>query len=63
MSVWKITCPNCGTENTLDTSETVVDCGKIQYSFTCINCQKNIEDSQEYWRWLELEENPSEDTS
>lgn len=58
MTVWILTCPNCGTDNKVGTAEIVVDCGKVSCACTCSNCQTYFEIVEEYWRWLEPEGDP-----
>lgn len=61
MTIWTLICPTCGTENQVGTAEIVVDCGKVSCACTCSNCRTYFESTEEYWRWLGLEQDPQDD--
>lgn len=59
MPVWKVNCPNCGTENQLTSDIVIVRCGDVECECVCINCKQEFAAKQEYWRWLGLDQGPA----
>lgn len=58
MAIWILMCPDCGTKNEAPKETIRVKCGSVYYHGACINCGKEFEGRQEYWRWLGLAEGP-----
>lgn len=58
MADWTLTCPNCGTNNIINKVDIVIECGKVNCRCTCVNCSTDFEGEDEYWKYLELTENP-----
>jgi DNA-directed RNA polymerase subunit RPC12/RpoP len=56
MNKWILVCSNCGTPNEIPREVVTVKCGMVYFNGSCSNCKSEIEGSQEYWRWLGLNE-------
>ena len=62
MLTWNVTCPNCGTVNEISQASVQVQCGVVACTCICVNCGNQFSDEQAYWRWLGLDEPPSDES-
>ena len=56
MAEIRIKCPNCGTMNSIDSADAELECGILHCACTCENCKEYFEADEDYWHWLELDE-------
>lgn len=61
MTNWILTCPHCGEENDTVNGTVIIECGTVSSHCVCVNCRQDIDDQQEYWRWLGLAEKPPDE--
>jgi hypothetical protein len=54
MTIWILTCPNCGTENQIPKQAVVVKCGIAHCHCSCSNCKQEFDSQQDYSLWLGL---------